>query len=249
MSLRNPNRIINEGYLLKKGVYNTSWQRRYFVLYADRTVDYFKDETYVSDRKKAKGTIRLTEIQRIELVQYLNASSSNNQQSTRAVNNKQYKQTNTIQHTSFTGVVSSLQIPPDYQYENPLKLQDSKSETLSEEIFTKKSSIDRPQLYRSKSETLVHSPYRKNMHRKCSLNSNYSSLSNYSIGSNYSEYNSIDNPMIDTEFDDFENVLNNSISGLKCNRMYSFALISNTRQWILSAENTNQLKSWICKLN
>eukprot|EP01084_Bolivina_argentea_P116803 207466_1 len=161
--------IINEGYLYKKGVFNTAWQRRYFVLYADRTVDYYKDIIYSSDRKKARGTIQLTQIQRVELVRHTNQLSS--QRITHQVNNnKKYKQTNTIEHASFSGVLSSVQTPPDYQYEDPLALKDSASEPELQSAYRKSSyrksssssqSGPLPQLYRSKSETLITCRYRK----------------------------------------------------------------------------------------
>eukprot|EP01084_Bolivina_argentea_P080682 146114_1 len=63
---------INEGWLYKKGQINTSWKKRYFVLYDDRTIDYFKDKSHSTQRTKAKGTIYLTQIQRVELVSYEN---------------------------------------------------------------------------------------------------------------------------------------------------------------------------------
>ena len=59
---------IQEGYLYKKGVYNTAWKKRYFVLYTDRTMCYFKDKSSSAQRKNAKGTIHLTRIEKIELV-------------------------------------------------------------------------------------------------------------------------------------------------------------------------------------
>eukprot|EP01083_Nonionella_stella_P063948 166217_1 len=61
---------IHEGYLYKKGVYNKSWRRRYFVLYDDRTMDYFKHESHSSQRNKAKGIIHLTQIKHVEFVEY-----------------------------------------------------------------------------------------------------------------------------------------------------------------------------------
>eukprot|EP01083_Nonionella_stella_P253589 872443_1 len=60
--------IIHQGYLCKKGIYNTAWKRRFFVLYDDRTIDYFKDKSHSTQRNKAKGTIHLTQIQRVKFV-------------------------------------------------------------------------------------------------------------------------------------------------------------------------------------
>ena len=69
---------IHEGYLYKQGYWNTSWKKRYFVLYNDRTVDYFKDKSDSSSRNKAKGTIYLTQIRRVELVKSTKDNDKNN---------------------------------------------------------------------------------------------------------------------------------------------------------------------------
>eukprot|EP01083_Nonionella_stella_P074385 201786_1 len=75
---------ILAGYLYKKGVYNTSWKRRYFVLYEDRTMDYFKDKAHsIHGRNKPKGTIRLTYIEKVELMLYSQTKAINETNSTR----------------------------------------------------------------------------------------------------------------------------------------------------------------------
>merc|ERR1712130_251595 len=58
------------GYLYKKRQIRIciEFQRRYFVLYDDRTVDYFKNKSYSSSRKNAEGTLHLTQIKRVEFV-------------------------------------------------------------------------------------------------------------------------------------------------------------------------------------
>eukprot|EP01083_Nonionella_stella_P272776 925128_1 len=86
-------------YLHKKGVYNTSWKRRYFVLYDDRTMDYFKDKAHSMRRKKAKGTIDLTHVKRVELMQHA---------TTKPVHMPpQY-------NTPHSDVISSIHPPPSY---------------------------------------------------------------------------------------------------------------------------------------
>eukprot|EP00485_Elphidium_margaritaceum_P001693 CAMPEP_0202693150 /NCGR_PEP_ID=MMETSP1385-20130828/7347_1 /ASSEMBLY_ACC=CAM_ASM_000861 /TAXON_ID=933848 /ORGANISM="Elphidium margaritaceum" /LENGTH=797 /DNA_ID=CAMNT_0049348795 /DNA_START=19 /DNA_END=2412 /DNA_ORIENTATION=- len=62
---------VREGWLWKKGVYNTKHKRRYFVLFDDRSVDYYASkEDADKGRNKSKGTIYLTQIKRVELVLY-----------------------------------------------------------------------------------------------------------------------------------------------------------------------------------
>eukprot|EP01083_Nonionella_stella_P200293 733653_1 len=61
---------VHSGWLYKKGWYNTSWKKRYFVLYDDRTIHYFAKESHSINRTKAKGKIHLTQIRRVELVCY-----------------------------------------------------------------------------------------------------------------------------------------------------------------------------------
>jgi len=61
---------IHGGWLFKKGVINRAWKKRYFVLFDDRTISYFEKEKHSKSRNKAKGAIHLTQIQRVELVQY-----------------------------------------------------------------------------------------------------------------------------------------------------------------------------------
>eukprot|EP01084_Bolivina_argentea_P166900 289739_1 len=62
---------IHGGYLYKKGVYNRAWKKRYFVLFDDRTISYFEKEKHSKSRNKAKGSIHLTQISRVELVHYI----------------------------------------------------------------------------------------------------------------------------------------------------------------------------------
>eukprot|EP01084_Bolivina_argentea_P230055 388114_1 len=166
------NHILYEGYLHKKGVYNKSWKRRYFVLYNDRTVDYFKDKSHSRQRNKAKGTIQLTQIERVEFVQHTNPSDK-----IHFLTKDPHNHT-TIKHTSFDGVVSSFQTLPEYDlYETNTSLVSSPS------IF--------PLISKKESNKSV----------------------------------------------------------LKCDKPYSFALISTSRIWILSATNTKELKTWINKLS
>ena len=68
---------IHSGWLYKKGWYNTSWKKRFFVIYDDRTLHYFSKEEHASNRAKAKGIIHLTQIRRVEIVQFQNNQNSN----------------------------------------------------------------------------------------------------------------------------------------------------------------------------
>ena len=54
---------IHCGWLYKKGVLNNSWKRRYFILYSDKTMDYFitKNDT------KPKGKINLSQIDQLTI--------------------------------------------------------------------------------------------------------------------------------------------------------------------------------------
>ena len=70
-----------KGWLYKKGWYNTSWKKRYFVLYDDRTIHYFSKESHSSNRSKAKGKIHLTQIERVELVQYVDPKDKSSKSS------------------------------------------------------------------------------------------------------------------------------------------------------------------------
>lgn len=61
---------IHGGYLCKKGVWHRAWKKRFFVLYDDRTISYFEKEKHSKSRNKAKGSIHLTQIERVELVRF-----------------------------------------------------------------------------------------------------------------------------------------------------------------------------------
>ena len=93
--------IIHKGYIYKKGVYNTSWKRRYFCIYNDRTVDYFTDKLHSGKRNKAKGTIYLRQIKRVEIVCKTNSTGS--------ILSKQ-----PLQEINNTAVISSICPPPNY---------------------------------------------------------------------------------------------------------------------------------------
>eukprot|EP01084_Bolivina_argentea_P230054 388109_1 len=181
------NHILYEGYLHKKGVYNKSWKRRYFVLYKDRTVDYFKDKSHSRQRNKAKGTIQLTHIQMIEFVQYNDPSKIQTVDPISFLNIAPHTRRLSIVHTSFNGVLSSFQTVPEYNSYN----------RKPNDILSKRT-----------------------LHSK----------SDYSLNNN--------------EIESFKN----NKSNLKCDRQYSFALISTSRNWILSAPNTTHLRLWISKL-
>eukprot|EP00483_Globobulimina_turgida_P003699 UN03705 len=131
---------IREGYIHKKGnKINKSFQRRYFVLYDDRTVDYFKDKNQSNQRNKARGTIHLTQIKRVELVAFddpndiniNNAENINrdNNNKTKAVpqeadsqdakNKNKSKKLNSLNGwctMNNNNIVSSVQPPPDYNH-------------------------------------------------------------------------------------------------------------------------------------
>lgn len=51
------------------------------------------------------------------------------------------------------------------------------------------------------------------------------------------------------EFHAFQRIMNDTKLGLKCNRRYSFALISKERDFILSAESNEDLKEWMIAFN
>eukprot|EP01084_Bolivina_argentea_P229492 387308_1 len=72
---------VHSGWLYKKGFYNTSWKKRFFVLYDDRTIHYFTQASHASNRHKAKGKIHLTQIRRVELVTYNDPNNRNRKSS------------------------------------------------------------------------------------------------------------------------------------------------------------------------
>lgn len=74
---------IYSGWLSKKGAYFTSFKKRYFVLYDDRTISYFSNEKNAKHRTKCNGSIHLSQIKRVELVQCI---LDNNSTSTIRVN-------------------------------------------------------------------------------------------------------------------------------------------------------------------
>eukprot|EP01084_Bolivina_argentea_P096820 174050_1 len=68
--------ILKEGYLWKMGRLHKSFKERYFVVYDDRTISYFAKKCHSKSRSKAKGTIYLTQIQRVEFVEYIPSDKS-----------------------------------------------------------------------------------------------------------------------------------------------------------------------------
>eukprot|EP01084_Bolivina_argentea_P017415 32531_1 len=57
---------VHSGWLYKKGWYNTSWKKRYFMLYDDRAIHYFAPESHSLNQAKAKGKIHLTQTRRVK---------------------------------------------------------------------------------------------------------------------------------------------------------------------------------------
>eukprot|EP01083_Nonionella_stella_P218352 783071_1 len=113
--------ILHEGYLSKKGKYNTSFQRRYFKLYDDRTIDYFKDSSQSSSRSKAKGTIHLTQIKRVELVEYEDGHPKIIELDLENTNKDKIKlkmQNNIAYFNNDSNVISSYRPPPEYKTNN-----------------------------------------------------------------------------------------------------------------------------------
>ena len=52
-----------EGWLYKKGTgLNKNWKMRYFIIYDDRTMSYYKCKSDTCQRSKAKGTVHLTQV-------------------------------------------------------------------------------------------------------------------------------------------------------------------------------------------
>eukprot|EP01084_Bolivina_argentea_P262629 444192_1 len=119
---------IYSGWLYKKGVFSRSWKKRYFVLYDDRTLDYFARELHSTRRSKAKGTIHLTQIKRVEFVHYMNnllLSSASKQNESNF--NHQYLDSANIQICQF----HEFSLPKLKQYDGELTDHDNNSDTFS----------------------------------------------------------------------------------------------------------------------
>eukprot|EP01084_Bolivina_argentea_P148685 259910_1 len=107
--------ILKEGWLYKKGVYNSSFKRRWFVLFDDRTLHYFAKESHASSRSKAKGKIHLTQIRRVEFVQYIDPKHKN----------KSYRKSSLPIHNEYNSPLSMsprLTTSFPFKYELPITL-------------------------------------------------------------------------------------------------------------------------------
>merc|ERR1719464_1832206 len=60
---------IYEGILYKQGQYNKAWKQRFFVLYSDRTLAYFKDERAWD---KGKSQISYIDLQQVRSIGQIN---------------------------------------------------------------------------------------------------------------------------------------------------------------------------------
>lgn len=78
----------------------------------DRTIHYFSKESHASNRSKAKGKIHLTQIRRVELVQYDDDSDTNRSSSKSPMTRttKSLKNLDTHSHAPHFGRSTSLQI-------------------------------------------------------------------------------------------------------------------------------------------
>ena len=115
---------IHGGHLYKKGVYNKAWRKRYFVLFDDRTISYFEKEKHAKSRNKAKGSIHLTQIQRVELVHYSDPNDDNrgNHKSSIAINGKnKYNKRGLRQSSKQNNIVQREKLKLQRQHSLPSK--------------------------------------------------------------------------------------------------------------------------------
>ena len=271
LPIQKDSRKIHEGYLYKK---LQKTQRRYFVLYDDRTVDYFRNKSHASSRKNAEGTIHLTQIKRVEFV-YCQKNGKHKVQRPRSSSlsvcsmiepfflNKTRKETYVPIKLVRSQSVAEIELE-DYACTNVSNANVIKPPQINGWSFDDDaviSSITNKNV-RSNTFTLDAIPAKSlspvseedsdfgllTPTTNMTPDSRKNSLSIASKTTLYSIDSSIYKPGHSEENEEeivFNAILNDTQLRLKCYRNYSFALISGSRDWILSAENAKDAKDWI----
>eukprot|EP01084_Bolivina_argentea_P096821 174051_1 len=292
--------ILKEGYLWKMGRLHKSFKQRYFVLYDDRTISYFAKKCHSKSRSKAKGTIYLTQIQRVEFVEYIPSDKSSSltnvcnieheykskprahnllnisksarnmyelqssplQSIEESTNVNGYNIISSVENIENNNIISSAEPPPNYPFMDLKGIQTQKRfAEIRDRTKSVSSVIENISKTQTRERALSQSPIMLTPsltdtiecdinNSLLSLNINESLISLTTENMNKSDIVSCcisDKQNMDKNEESiiFEEILKNTKLGLKCNRRYSFGLIGNDRQWILSAENNTILKEWV----
>eukprot|EP01084_Bolivina_argentea_P096823 174054_1 len=271
--------ILKEGYLWKMGRLHKSFKQRYFVLYDDRTISYFAKKCHSKSRSKAKGTIYLTQIQRVEFVEYIPSDKSSSltnvcnieheykskprahnllnisksarnmyelqssplQSIEESTNVNGYNIISSVENIENNNIISSAEPPPNYPFMDLKGIQTQKRfAEIRDRTKSVSSVIENISKTQTRERALSQSPIMLTPSLTDTIdgdiNINESLIVSCCISNNINYKQNIDKN---------EEILKNTKLGLKCNRRYSFGLIGNDRQWILSAENNTILKEWV----